>query len=51
MEAYFNVSYEGVDTINKKIGDKYLRWTVVDTNDSILIMRDGNLPFFPFPTQ
>ena len=51
MEAYFNVSYEDVDTINKKICDKYLRWTVVDTKDSILIMRNGSLPFFPFPTQ
>lgn len=51
MEGYFNVSYEDVDSISKKIGDKYLRWTVVDTKDSIIINRNGSFPFFPLPSQ
>jgi hypothetical protein len=51
MEGYFNVSYEDVDSTSKKIGDKYLRWSVVDTKDSIIINRNGSLPFFPFPSQ
>ena len=51
MEGYFNVSYDNIDTINKCIGDKYYRWTIVDTKDSIVINKNGNLPFFPLPSQ
>jgi hypothetical protein len=51
IEKYFNVKHENIDTIGKKIGNKYSRWTIVDTKDSIMINKNGNLPFFPFPSE
>jgi hypothetical protein len=51
MEKYFNVKHGNIDTIGIKVGSKYSRWTIVDTKDSIMVNKNGNLPFFPFPSE